>query len=87
MPAIGVLTAGGDCPGLNAVIRGVTARALNEADTEVVGIKNGWEGLMEGETVPLDRDAVRGILFRGGTILGTSRMDPFVHGDGYKSCE
>ncbi|MDJ0496807.1 MAG: ATP-dependent 6-phosphofructokinase [Acidimicrobiia bacterium] len=87
MPVIGVLTAGGDCPGLNAVIRGVTARALKETDTEVVGIKNGWEGLMEGETVPLDRDAVRGILFRGGTILGTSRMDPFVHGDGYKSCE
>jgi 6-phosphofructokinase 1 len=86
MPAIGVLTAGGDCPGLNAVIRGVTARATHKNDTEVVGIKNGWEGLMEGDTVPLDRDAVRGILFRGGTILGTSRMDPYVHGDGYQSC-
>ncbi len=87
MPVIGVLTAGGDCPGLNAVIRGVTARALRTPGAEVVGIKNGWEGLMEGETVPLDRDAVRGILFRGGTILGTSRMDPYVHGDGYKSCK
>ncbi|MDJ0925505.1 MAG: ATP-dependent 6-phosphofructokinase [Acidimicrobiia bacterium] len=87
MSVIGVLTAGGDCPGLNAVIRGVTARAADHDNAEVVGIKNGWEGLMEGDTVPLDRDAVRGILFRGGTILGTSRMDPYVHGDGYQSCE
>jgi 6-phosphofructokinase 1 len=85
MPVIGVLTAGGDCPGLNAVIRGVTARASQESDAEVIGIKNGWEGLMEGDIVPLDRDAVRGILTRGGTILGTSRMDPYVHGDGYAS--
>lgn len=86
MPVIGVLTAGGDCPGLNAVIRGVTVRAVNHHDAEVVGIKNGWEGLMEGDTTSLDRDAVRGILVRGGTILGTSRMDPYVHGDGYQSC-
>lgn len=85
MPVIGVLTAGGDCPGLNAVIRAVTARATENHEAEVVGIKNGWEGLMEGELVPLDRDAVRGILARGGTILGTSRMDPYVHGDGYAS--
>jgi 6-phosphofructokinase 1 len=85
MAVIGVLTAGGDCPGLNAVIRGVAARAEQHPDAEVVGIKNGWEGLMEGDTIPLDRDAVRGILTRGGTILGTSRMDPYVHGDGYAS--
>ncbi len=84
---IGVLTAGGDCPGLNAVIRAVTTRASAIHDAEVVGILNGWEGLMEGDTLPLDRDAVRGILTRGGTILGTSRMDPYVHGDGYKSVE
>jgi 6-phosphofructokinase 1 len=86
MSVIGVLTAGGDCPGLNAVIRGVTVRAIKKHDAEVVGIKNGWEGLMEGDIVPLDRDAVRGILVRGGTILGSSRMDPYVHGDGYASC-
>jgi len=86
MPVIGVLTAGGDCPGLNAVIRGVTVRAIKAHDAEVIGIKNGWEGLMEGETMPLDRDAVRGILVRGGTILGSSRLDPYVHGDGYASC-
>lgn len=85
MAVIGVLTAGGDCPGLNAVIRGVTARALSRGGSEVVGILHGWEGLMEGHTVPLDRDAVRGILGRGGTILGTSRKDPYVHGDGYES--
>jgi phosphofructokinase-like protein len=85
MAVIGVLTAGGDCPGLNAVIRGVTARALNRGDSEVVGILHGWEGLMDGRTMPLDRNAVRGILGRGGTILGTSRKDPYVHGDGYES--
>jgi phosphofructokinase-like protein len=85
MAVIGVLTAGGDCPGLNAVIRGVTARALDRGDSEVVGILHGWEGLMDGQTVPLDRNAVRGILGRGGTILGTSRKDPYVHGDGYES--
>ena len=84
---IGVLTAGGDCPGLNAVIRAVATRATEVHDAEVVGILNGWEGLMEGDTVALDRDAVRGILTRGGTILGTSRMDPYVHGDGYASCK
>ncbi|MEA3503366.1 MAG: ATP-dependent 6-phosphofructokinase [Actinomycetota bacterium] len=86
MSVIGVLTAGGDCPGLNAVIRGIVART-EERDSEVLGIKNGWEGLMQGQTVSLDRDAVRGILTRGGTILGTSRMDPYVHGDGYSSCQ
>ncbi len=82
---IGVLTAGGDCPGLNAVIRSVVSRATEHHDAEVVGILNGWEGLMNGRTRPLDRDDVRGILQRGGTILGTSRMDPYVHGDGYES--
>ena len=86
MSVVGVLTAGGDCPGLNAVIRAVVARA-DERDSEVLGIRNGWEGLMNGLTVSLDRDSVRGILTRGGTILGTSRMDPYVHGDGYASCE
>jgi 6-phosphofructokinase 1 len=87
MAVIGVLTAGGDCPGLNAVIRGVTVRAIEVHDAEVVGIRNGWEGLMHGTTVPLDRDSVRGILSKGGTILGTSRMDPYVHGGGYTSCD
>jgi len=85
MKVLGVLTGGGDCPGLNAVIRGVVVRATETHGAEVVGIENGWQGLMEGRTRPLDRDDVRGILARGGTILGTSRLDPYVHGDGYKS--
>jgi ATP-dependent phosphofructokinase / diphosphate-dependent phosphofructokinase len=83
---LGVLTAGGDCPGLNAVIRAVVARGTEKHGLEVVGIRNGWDGLMEGDTQPLDRDAVRGILQRGGTILGTSRRDPYVHGEGLASC-
>ena len=81
---IGILTAGGDCHGLNAVIRGAVARA-REHGADVVGILEGWDGLMEGRFRPLDRDAVRGILQRGGTILGTSRRDPYVHGDGAAS--
>ncbi len=85
MSVIGVLTAGRDCPGLNAVIRGVVARALKSGPHEVIGIMNGWEGLMDDDTRPLDRDDVRGILTVGGTILGTSRRDPYVHGDGAKS--
>jgi len=82
---IGVLTAGGDCPGLNAVIRAVVSRATVTHDMEVVGIQNGWDGLMDDHVRPLDRNDVRGILQRGGTILGTSRRDPYVHGDGYAS--
>ena len=84
MQALGVMTAGGDCPGLNAVIRAVVARAAVHG-IEVVGIQNGWEGLMDGHVRPLGRDDVRGILQRGGTILGTSRRDPYVHGAGYES--
>jgi len=82
---IGVLTAGGDCPGLNAVTRAVVARSIVAHGMEVVGILNGWDGLMDGHVRPLGRDDVRGILQRGGTILGTSRRDPYVHGDGYAS--
>ena len=82
--SIGVLTAGGDCPGLNAAIRGVVTRVVTEG-VRVVGVENGWQGLMEGRTRPLERDDVRGILVHGGTILGTSRMDPYVHGEGLGS--
>ena len=84
MQAVGIMTAGGDCPGLNAVIRAVVSRSVRHG-IEVVGIQNGWEGLMDGHVKPLGRDDVRGILQRGGTILGTSRRDPYVHGDGYAS--
>jgi ATP-dependent phosphofructokinase / diphosphate-dependent phosphofructokinase len=82
--ALGILTAGGDCPGLNAVIRAVVAKAT-ASGVDVVGVRDGWQGLVEGRTERLDRNAVRGILQRGGTILGTSRLDPYVHGDGYES--
>jgi phosphofructokinase-like protein len=84
---LGILTAGGDCPGLNAVIRAVVARATADSDTEVLGILDGWDGLLDGRTRRLDRDDVRGILQRGGTILGTSRRDPYVHADGYESVQ
>jgi 6-phosphofructokinase 1 len=72
---IGILTGGGDCPGLNAAIRAVVRRA-NASETEVLGIKNGWRGLIEADIEPLTRYSVTGILPRGGTILGTSRYNP-----------
>ncbi|MBI4341792.1 MAG: 6-phosphofructokinase [Candidatus Omnitrophica bacterium] len=73
---LGVLTGGGDCPGLNPVIRAVTRRAI-QADIKVVGIRNGWKGLILGDTVLLDLQSVSGILPKGGTILGTSRTNPY----------
>lgn len=72
---IGILTTGGDCPGLNAVIRAVVRRAMPDG-SEVLGVNNGWRGLVEGDVEPLTRAAVTGILPRGGTILGTSRLNP-----------
>lgn len=75
---IGILTGGGDCPGLNAVIRAVTKSALKNFGAEVVGIIDGFEGLVFNRTVPLGYEAVRGILTKGGTILGSSnRANPF----------
>jgi len=75
---IGVLTGGGDCPGLNAVIRAVVKTAINDYDMSVIGFKDGYEGLVLDNYISLDRDAVSGILTLGGTILGTSnRADPF----------
>ncbi len=75
MKKIAMLTGGGDCPGLNAVIRGVTRRALAEG-YEVFGFRNGWAGVIKGDYIPLDRNRVAGILHMGGTILGTSRTNP-----------
>jgi 6-phosphofructokinase 1 len=72
---VGVLTAGGDCPGLNAAIRGV-GKALLGRDVAVVGIRDGFVGLIEDRTLPLDRHALSGILTTGGTVLGTSRVKP-----------
>ena len=73
---LGVLTGGGDCPGLNPVLRAITRRAI-QAGLEVVGIRNGWKGLIQGDTASLDLRSVSGILPKGGTILGTSRTNPF----------
>ena len=73
---VGVLTGGGDCPGLNSVIRAVTRRAM-QAELKVLGIRNGWKGLIQADVVPLDLKAVSGILPKGGTILGTSRTNPY----------
>jgi ATP-dependent phosphofructokinase / diphosphate-dependent phosphofructokinase len=73
---VGVLTGGGDCPGLNAVIRAVVRKGIQEFGLEFVGFRDGWRGPLEGDTMPLDVQAVRGILPRGGTILGSSRTNP-----------
>ncbi len=74
---VGVLTGGGDCPGLNAVIRAVVRRGIQEYGIEFLGFRDGWRGPLEADTMPLDVNAVRGILPRGGTILGSSRTNPF----------
>ncbi len=73
---IGVLTSGGDCPGLNAAIRGITKAAIQDYGIKVVGILDGFRGLVENRTIPLDYATTSGVLTQGGTILGTSRDKP-----------
>ena len=80
MKRVGILTGGGDCPGLNAVIRAVVRRA--EGSLDVVGFRYGWAGRARRRRVPLDLDNTRGLLHRGGTILGTSRTNPFKEDGG-----
>lgn len=77
---LGILTGGGDCPGLNAVIRAVVRRAALE-DIPTLGIRRGWDGLSDGDFMPLTRSSVAGLLPRGGTILGTSRTNPLADPD------
>lgn len=74
---IGILTSGGDCPGLNAVIRAAVLTGIKEYDYEFVGIRDGWRGLIEGDVRALNRSSVRGLSRVGGTILGTSRTHPY----------
>src|SRR5439155_26088878 len=74
---VGVLTGGGDCPGLNAVIRAVVRKGQNIYGDQIVGFLDGWKGVLEGATMPLDVAAMRGTLPRGGTIIGTSRTNPY----------
>jgi 6-phosphofructokinase 1 len=73
---IGILTSGGDTPGLNAAIRAVGKSAINTHDMKVIGFRDGFRGLMENRTVRLDKQALSGLLTVGGTILGTSRDKP-----------
>lgn len=76
MVKIGILTGGGDCPGLNPVIRAVVRKGFNQG-YEILGIKNGWKGLIENDVLGLNLESVSGILPKGGTILGTSRTNPY----------
>jgi len=79
---VGVLTGGGDCPGLNAVIRAVVRKGVREHGFEFLGYRDGWRGPLEGVTMELGIEQCRGILPRGGTILGSSRTNPFKIDDG-----
>ena len=79
---IGILTSGGDCPGLNAVIRGAVLKGIAIHGHEFVGFLDGWRGVVEGDIIDIPRTMVRGIAKQGGTILGTSRTNPFDNGGG-----
>jgi len=83
---VGILTGGGDCPGLNAVIRAVVRKGVFHYHDEFVGFLEGWRGLIEDKSMPLNLDAVGGILPRGGTILRTSRTNPSKRPDGLDRC-
>jgi 6-phosphofructokinase len=74
---IGVLTGGGDCPGLNAVIRAVVRKASEEHADRILGFRDGWRGVLEDSAEELTIESTRGILPRGGTILGSSRTNPY----------
>jgi 6-phosphofructokinase 1 len=78
---VGILSGGGDAPGINAVVRAVVRKGIQYYKYEIVGIKEGWRGLLESEFLPLDLKASSGILPRGGSILGTSRTNPFKNKD------
>lgn len=81
---VGVLTGGGDCPGLNAVMRAVVRKGVQRYGYEFVGFRDGWRGPLEGDTARLDIPAVRGMLPRGGTLLGSSRTNPFKEENGVR---
>src|SRR3954453_4825584 len=82
MARYGVLTGGGDCPGLNAVIRAIVRRGASDPGPEFFGFRYGWAGVLAGDGAELTADVTRGILHRGGTILGTSRTNPYKETDG-----
>ncbi|NIR17149.1 MAG: 6-phosphofructokinase, partial [Desulfobacterales bacterium] len=76
---VGILSGGGDAPGINAVIRAAVRKGILQYKFEMLGIKDGWRGLVEGDFMPLSLSTIRGILPLGGSILGTSRTNPFRH--------
>jgi 6-phosphofructokinase 1 len=82
-----MLTGGGDCPGLNAVMRAVVRKGSQAWDDEVVGFLDGWKGVIEGRTMPLDVATMRGTLPRGGTVIGSSRTNPFKIDGGVEKCQ
>src|SRR3984893_14823338 len=84
---VGILTGGGDCPGLNAVIRAVVRKGEIRYEDTFVGFRDGWRGVIEGMTMPLNVQACRGILPRGGTILGSSRTNPYKVDGGPERCK
>jgi 6-phosphofructokinase 1 len=79
---IGILTGGGDCPGLNAAIRAVVRKGVDMYGDQVVGFRDGWRGVLDGHFTDLTLESIRGILPRGGTILGSSRTNPYKRDDG-----
>jgi len=81
---VGVLTGGGDCPGLNAVIRAIVRKGVQEYGYDFTGFRDGWRGPLDGRMIPLDIPAVRGILPRGGTVLGSSRTNPLNEENGVR---
>jgi 6-phosphofructokinase 1 len=87
MEKIGILTGGGDCPGINAVIRAIVRTALQSKKYEVIGFLNGWKGLVNNDSIKLDLDSVSDILNKGGTILGTSRTNPYKIEGGVEKCK
>jgi 6-phosphofructokinase 1 len=78
---IGVLTGGGDCPGLNAAIRAIVRKGVDLYGHVVIGFRDGWRGVLENQTTELTLESTRGIIHRGGTILGSSRTNPYKDGE------
>ncbi|HSO98447.1 MAG TPA: 6-phosphofructokinase [Solirubrobacteraceae bacterium] len=81
---VGILSGGGDCPGLNAVIRAIVRDGIDGFGDQLVGFRDGWRGVLDGSYMDLDIEATRGILPRGGTILGSSRTNPYKRDDGVR---
>src|SRR4051794_34875852 len=79
---VGMLTGGGDCPGLNAVLRAAVRKGEIHYGDELIGFRDGWRGVIENDTTQLDVERMRGTLPRGGTVLGSSRTNPYKTDDG-----